>query len=196
MPSFEENRFYPKKKTYAYQERNEKERKEFIKKLEKIDKSKIVYIDEAGIDNREDYPYGYSPSGRRCYAVRSAKRTERVSWIAALKEEVLFAPLTFQGGCDRYLFEFWLTQCLIPKLKSGDVLVIDNASFHHGDEITEMVASAGCKIWYLPPYSPDLNKIERWWSVLKTWMKQRIQEFETIRECVDTAFKVCTSVLP
>ncbi|HEY9770477.1 MAG TPA: transposase, partial [Coleofasciculaceae cyanobacterium] len=44
---------------------------------------------------------------------------------------------------------------------------------------------------YLPPYSPDLNKIERWWSVLKTWIKQRIKEFETVRECVDAAFKKC-----
>lgn len=51
-------------------------------------------MDEAGFDNREDYPYGYSPKGERCHAFRSGKRTERVSWLSALKEGKLFAPLT------------------------------------------------------------------------------------------------------
>jgi transposase len=59
-----------------------------------------------------------------------------------------------------------------------------------------MVAEAGCELWYLPPYSPDLNKIERWWFVLKNWMRQRWDEFETFRDCVDAAFKYCPNVLP
>lgn len=61
----------------------------------------------------------------------------------------------------------WLEQCLLPQLQPGSVIVIDNASFHRSDVIDEIVAQAECELWYLPPYSPDLNKIERWWSVLK-----------------------------
>ncbi len=83
---------------------------------------------------------------------------------------------------------------MIPQLQPGDIIIIDNATFHKGQSIQEIVSEAGCEIWYLPPYSPDLNKIERWWSVLKTWMKQRVKEFETIRECVDAAFKKCPNV--
>jgi transposase len=60
----------------------------------------------------------------------SGKRTERVSWIAALKQEKLFAPITFSGSCNRDLFETWLEQSLLPQLQPGDVIVIDNASFH------------------------------------------------------------------
>ncbi len=169
----------------------------------------IVYVDEAGIDNRDDYPYGYCEVGQRFYALKSGKRTERVSWIAALKEKCLFAPMTFAGSCNRDLFEMWLEECLVPQLKPGDVIVIDNASFHHSHRIEEIVAKAECEIWYLPPYSPDLNKIEHWWFVLKNWMRQRWDEFESFRDCkdssaaefsarqtvgVDAAFKHCPDV--
>ena len=88
----------------------------------------------------------------------------------------------------------WLKECLLPKLEKGDIIIIDNASFHKGEEIRRMVTNAGCEIWYLPPYSPDFNKIENWWGVLKTWMKQRVREFETVKECVDEAFRNCPNV--
>ncbi|MEP0912848.1 IS630 family transposase, partial [Leptolyngbya sp. GB1-A1] len=129
-------------------------------------------------------------------ALKSGKRTERVSWIAALKLDKLFAPMTYAGSCNRGLFEQWLEQGLIPQLQPGDVIVIDNASFHHSQVITEMVAEAGCELWYLPPYSPDLNKIERWWFVLKNWMRQRWDKFDSFRVCVDAAFKHCPNVFP
>jgi transposase len=154
----------------------------------------MVYIDEAGFDNRNDHPYGYSPKGERCYALKSGKKRERTSWISALREKKLFAPLTFEGSCNRDLFEFWLESCLIPQLNQGDIIVIDNATFHKGEKIRQLIEEVGCEIWYLPAYSPDLNKIENWWAVLKNWMKQRLKEFDTVRECVDAAFKNCPNV--
>lgn len=104
--------------------------------------------------------------------------------------------MTFEGSCNRDWFELWLTECLLPQLQPGDVIVIDNASFHHAQSIEERVAEAGCELWYLPPYSPDLNKIERWWFVLKNWMRQRWDEFDSFRECVDAAFNQCPNVYP
>jgi hypothetical protein len=86
--------------TYGYRERDEEERARFREKLEKIEKIKRIYVDEVGFDNREDYPYGYSPKGTRCRALKSGKRTERVSWIGALRDKKLFAPLTFEGSCN------------------------------------------------------------------------------------------------
>lgn len=117
-----------------------------------------------------------------------------MSWLSALKSGKLLAPLTFNGSCNRDLFETWLRDCLIPKLEPGDVIIIDNASFHKGENIKKIAEEAEVEIWYLPPYSPDLNKIEKWWAVLKTWMKQRLKEFETVRECVDAAFYNCPNV--
>lgn len=84
----------------------------------------------------------------------------RISWIAALKSGTMFAPMTFVGSCNRDLFETWLAECLLPRLQPGDMIVIDNARFHHSQYIDEVVAAAGCSLWYLPPYSPDLNAIE------------------------------------
>jgi hypothetical protein len=79
-------------------------------------------------------------------------------------------------------------------IQPGDVIVIDRASFHHAQSIEELVAEAGCELWYLPPYSPDLNLIERWWFVLKNWIKQRWDEFDNFRDCVDAAFRSCPNM--
>lgn len=154
----------------------------------------LVYVDEAGIDNRDDYPDGYCEIGQRFYAQKLGKRPERVSWIAALQAGTVLAPMTFVGRCNRELFETWLANCLLPRLHSGDVIVIDNASFHRSQYIEEAVVAAGCELWDLPPYSPDLNQIEHWWFVLKNWMRQRWEEFESFRDCVDAAFKLCPNV--
>jgi transposase len=83
---------------------------------------------------------------------------------------------------------------LIPQLEMGDIIILDNATFHKGESIKEIVEESGCELLYLPPYSPDLNKIENWWAVLKTGMKQRLIEFDTVRDCVDTVFKECPNV--
>jgi len=127
-------------------------------------------------------------------AIKRGRKRERSNWISALKAGKLLAHLTFEGGCHRDLVEAWLAQSLVAYLKPGDIVILDNASFHKGGNIREIIESAGCEVWYLPPYSPDLNKIENWWAVLKAWMKQRLKEFETVRECVDAAFKQCHNV--
>lgn len=88
----------------------------------------------------------------------------------------------------------WLEKCLLPSLEPGDIIIIDNASFHKGEELRKMIEKVGCEMWYSPPYSPDLNKIENWWAVLKMEMKQRRKEFETVKECVDVTFMNCHNI--
>jgi transposase len=177
--------FTRKKKTYGYQERDESKRAEFLSELETVEPEDLVYADEAGMDERDQYEYGYSPAGERLFALKSGRRSGRVNMIGALCGEQLLAPFTVEGACNRIVFELWLETCLIPCLRPGQKLVIDNASFHKGGRIEELVNAAGCEVWYLPPYSPDLNKIERCWSWIKSRICHCLDEFDTLREAME-----------
>lgn len=148
------------------------------------------------MDNREEYPYGYCEKGERFYDLKSGKRAERIRWIAALRKNYLFAPFTFRGGCNKHVFEGWVKKCLVSQLIPGDIVLIDNATFHQSETVRELIEGAGCEVWFLPKYSPDLNQIERWWFVLKNWMKQKMHEFENLRDCIEAAFRECPNVLP
>ena len=99
------------------------------------------------MDSRDDYAYGYSPKGERLYALKSGRRTGRVNMIAAWCNQQLLAPFTIEGACNRSVFEVWLETCLLPTLKPGQKLVIDNATFHKGGRIEELVKAAGCEVW-------------------------------------------------
>lgn len=150
-----------------------------------MEKEQIVYADEAGMDNRDGYNYGYSLKGERIHALKSGRRSGRVNMIAALCGQQLLAPFTIVGVCNRTVFETWLKTCLIPVLKPGQKLVIDNATFHKGERIDQLIKAAGCEIWYLPPYSPDLNKIERCWSWLKSRLRKQLDHFDTLRGAME-----------
>lgn len=145
----------------------------------------IVYADESGMDNREDYGYGYCPKGGRYHALKAGHRTERINMIAAWCNQQLLAPFTIEGACNRSVFETWLETCLIPELKPAQVLVIDNASFHKGGQIQALVEAAGCQLWYLPPYSPDLNLIEHCWSWLKSRIRHQLPLIGDLREAIE-----------
>lgn len=144
------------------------------------------------MDERDDYGYAYSPRGERFHALKSGRRGKRVNMIAALCEGQLLAPFTVEGACNRIVFETWLETCLIPKLQPGQKLIIDNATFHKGGRIEQLVTEAGCEIWYLPPYSPDLNKIERCWSWLKSRIRKQLQHFATLRDAMEHVLKIAS----
>ena len=112
--------------------------------------------------------------------------------IAAYCSHQLIAPFTVEGACNRTVFETWIETCLVKCLKPGQWLVIDNATFHKGGRIeawrvtrhAELVEQAGCKVLYLPPYSPDLNQIEQCWSWLKSRIRQCRNEFDSLRDAI------------
>lgn len=152
----------------------------------------IVYVDESGMDNRDNYGYGWNERGERFHALKSGRRQGRVNMIAALCNQQLMAPLTVEGACNRDVFETWLETCLLPVLKPGQVVTMDNATFHKGGRIEELIREAGCEILYLPSYSPDLNRIEKCWSWLKSRIRKQIQHFDTLREAMESVLRLAS----
>jgi transposase len=88
--------------------------------------------------------------------------------------------MVFNGTCNTDLFNKWVEHFLIKELKAGQVVIMDNASFHKSQKTKELIESVSCKLIFLPPYSPDLNPIEKFWANMKRWIKQQHAHFNTL----------------
>ena len=148
-----------------------------------------MYIDESGIDSYVYREYGRAPRGEKVWGEISGKRYARESFIAGLSENFLLAPLCFTGTCDTLLFNFWLEHFLSPQLKPGQIIVLDNASFHKSERSRTIIKEAGCNLMFLPPYSPDLNPIEKVWAYVKSKIKAVINKFPSLQESIDHVFQ-------
>ena len=152
-----------------------------------------MYVDESGMDARDGYGYGWSPAGERVEGLKSGRRQGRINMIAAYRAGQLLAPFTVEGACNRTVFEIWLETCLIPVLKPGEWVIVDNATFHHGGRIAQLIATTGAQVVYLPPYSPDLNRIEKCWAWLKSRIRKQLRETTNLREAMETVLKQAAS---
>ena len=91
--------------------------------------------------------------------------------IAAWCVGQVFAPMTFTGHCDSVLVETWFVKVLVPELRPGQTVILDNASFHRMIQLRTSLEPLGCTLLPLPPYSPDLNKIEGLWYRIKSFVR-------------------------
>jgi len=131
--------------------------------------------------------YARAPKGEQIVADITGKRTCRTSIIAGLNEGKPLAPLYFQGYCNTEVVLSWMKEVLIPELKPGMTVIWDNASFHQSSEFKAVIESAECTLLFLPPYSPDLNPIEQWWSALKARIRRLRKHVKmTIAEALDS----------
>jgi len=177
------------KKTLLYRERNESLRVEYLKELESIPVEDIVYIDESGVDHNMISEYCWTQKGTRVIGERSGKARGRTSVVAALNVDNLNAPMTYQGTMNTELFIHWIQCLLIPSLSKGQVVIMDNAPIHKNNRIREMIENAGCKLLYLPTYSPDLNPIENYWAVMKKMIRKIRDQYENIGEVMDVVLQ-------
>jgi len=145
------------------------------------------------MDERDNYGFGYSAVGERIYGLKSGRRQGRINMIAGYRDGQLIAPFTVEGACNRSVFETWLETCLIPLLKPGEWVIVDNASFHHGGRIAQLVEAAGAQVVYLPPYSPDLNRIEKCWAWLKCRIRKQLRNSENLRDAIESVLKQAAS---
>jgi len=128
-------------------------------------------------------PSGWAAKGKRIYGDRPGRRCKRTSLWLAQSGTHRFAPLLFERTCDAALFNTGLKNDLIPLLKSGQTIIMDNAAIHKSRETRERIEAAGCHLLFLPPYSPDFNPIEKTFGVLKR-RRSLMPEQTTIDELV------------
>ena len=92
--------------------------------------------------------------------------------------------------CVTSVFNMWIEDFLVPELKPGQTVILDNATFHKSEKTKKLIENAGCNVIFLPPYSPDLNPIETFWANLKKKIKSLIAKFHTLQQAIDAAFKM------
>ena len=147
-----------------------------------------VYVDQAGVEDTLNFAWGWSRKGTRCLAERLGHRTSRVSMAAAWCCGEVLAPLIFEGYCHSELVVAWFEQQVCPALRPGQVVILDNASFHPMNTLRALLEAVGCSLLPLPRYSPDLNKIEHLWPKLKNLIALDPKPHPSFRLKVDAAF--------
>lgn len=162
-----------------------------------FDLEKLVFFDESGVESNIEQEYGLSVKGERVYGKRSNGRRNRTGILGGIGLDGIKAPFCFQGNIDGEVVEKYFREHLIKELRPGQIVVMDNASYHKRKGIKEAIEEVGCELVFLPTYSPDLNPIEQVWSQLKRLIKKARRKTEiSVSEAIDWAFnQICNSNL-
>ncbi|PTB84081.1 hypothetical protein C9985_01130 [Marinobacter vinifirmus] len=116
--------------------------------------------------------HGWGPKGQPLRAQAPGGHWMTMTFIAALRHDGLTAPCVFDGPINAERFLAWVRQFLVPTLKPGDVVILDNLSSHKGEAVRAEIRQAGAHLFFLPPYSPDLNPIEQVFAKLKRLLRR------------------------
>lgn len=155
----------------TYTESDPQQRAVFTETVAQLEPTKVVWLDECGLTTLPTRHYVRVPRGAVLETQVSGQREKRLSVLAAYDGATLVCPWYFGGTTDTRLFNAWLEQDLLPTLGGGYTLILDNATFHHAASTQALVENAGCRLLFLPPYSPDLNPIEHQWAHLKQTLR-------------------------
>lgn len=141
----------------------------------RLDPRRLVFIDETWIKTNMAPLRGWGQKGKplRGFAPHGHWRT--LTFLGALRCDRLTAPGVFDGPINGECFRAWVEQLLVPSLKQGDIVVMDNLGSHKGAAVRRAIRAAGARLWFLPPYSPDLNPIEQTFAKIKHWMRNAQQ---------------------
>jgi transposase len=137
-----------------------------------MDVETLVFIDETWASTNMTRNYGRSARGSRCVASAPLGDWQTTTFIAGLRYGQLTAPMVTDGPMDGEMFLAWVEQFLCPTLRPGDIAILDNLSSHKVDGVSQAIAEVGARVLYLPPYSPDMNPIEKLFSKLKTLLRK------------------------
>jgi transposase len=152
-------------------ERNNYKRGWFRRRARHLDKRRFIFVDETAVNTAMTRRYGRSPKGERAYDSAPRNYGSHTSVIGAMGLRGLVAALTVEGAVDTDCFNAYAERVLGPRLRPGDVVVLDNLTAHRASRIEEMAAVRGAQVLWLPPYSPDYSPIEQCWSKIKSYLR-------------------------
>ncbi len=160
------------KKTIYASEQNPEARWRFLAWIRGIDPHRLVFVDESGFNVAMTLPYAYAPRGQRAVGRVPKNRGENTSLVAAISlDEGVGDAMTLTGAVDGVAFLAYIEQVIAPKLRPGQIVVMDQLGVHRKPEVREAIEARGCELVLLPGYSPDFNPIELAFSKIKAFVK-------------------------
>jgi len=152
-----------------------------------------VFLDECGVTTDILRRYGRSPRGTRLHDHTPCSHWETQTVIATLRVDGVCAPAVFDGPIDAVSFQAYVEQVLVPTLRPGDVVVLDNLAVHKQPDVRLAIEAVGAQIRFLPPYSPDFNPIEQAFAKLKAFLRAaRPRTFDQVLALVAAAIDLFT----
>jgi transposase len=152
---------------------------------------RLKFLDEAGSNIAMTRAYGRAARGERIYDSVPQNYGENITMLATLGFSGIEAPMMIQGAVDGIVFLSYVEQVLVPTLTVGDVVIMDNLGAHKVKGVRQAIEA---KVIYLPPYSPDLNPIEKCWSKIKTYLRAvKARTIEALEKALKEALELVTS---
>ena len=156
----------------------------------RIDPARLVFIDETWTKTNMAPLRGWAPCGQRLVGKAPHGHWKTMTFLAALRHDQITAPWLIDGPIDGQSFLQYVEEILVPTLKPGDIVIIDNLGSHKGKAIRPAIRATGAKLFFLPKYSPDLNPIEKFFAKLKHWLRK------AARRTVDAVYNAVAEILP
>jgi transposase len=151
-----------------------------------------VFLDESGAKTSMTRLYGRTPIGERCVDRTPHGHWKTMTMLSAIRLDgvVRDATVVIDGPMNSETFLSYTQQCLAPSLRPGDIVVMDNLSSHKTLGVRQAIEEVAADLWYLPPYSPDLNPIEKLWSKVKAWLRRvGAKTFDTLIHAIAIALR-------
>jgi transposase len=136
-----------------------------------LDPKRLVFIDETWIKTNMAPIRGWGVKGERLKGFAPDGCWRTLTFLAALRTDTLAAPCVLDGPINGVIFRAYVEQFLVPQLRPGDIVVLDNLGSHRAQAIRTAILAAGARLAFLPPYSPDLNPIEQVFAKVKHWLR-------------------------
>lgn len=153
-------------------------RRRWIRAQGLLDTTRLVFLDETAVNTNMTRPHGRALRGERVIGRVPFGAWTTFTFVAGLRCDGMTAPLMIRGAMNGEIFRTYIAQCLVPTLKRGDIVVMDNVATHRVVGVREAIEAAGASLRYLPPYSPDLNPIEMSYSVFKAFLRKCAERSE------------------